>query len=153
MNGKHEVLRLLMVCLLALLANVGCLGNSAPSWKPWRESCAVLPEARAGKAFALHRSFHAAFAQVMRPFPNQGEGAREIGNNLDSILRAIGDRAFAEALLRERPVIRSAVRDSMVEGDIRKHYPLTFQLFEEAPQNEWPSDFAEERYTGTGPSR
>ena len=149
--GDGGFWRLAMVCGVATVATTGCLGNghATPSWQPWRESCAALPDARAGKPSALHRSFHAAFAEEMRPFPNQGEAARQIADNLDSIMVAVGDKTFAEALLRERPLIRSAVRDCMVEGDIQRRYPMTYEVFQEAPQNEWPSDLAEEHATGT----
>ena len=85
----------------------------------------------------------------MRPYPNQGEAAREIADNLDSILVAVGDKTFAEALLRERPPIRSAVRDCMVEGDLQQRYPMTYEVFQEAPQNEWPSDLPRDHDTGT----
>jgi hypothetical protein len=108
--------------------------------RPAEDSTAALPQAKAGDAGALHRSFRAAFAEEMRPFPNTGEPAREISDNLDAILLAVGDNTFADALLKERPPIRSAVRDCMVEGDIQKQYPRTYEVFEDAPQNEWPSD-------------
>jgi hypothetical protein len=148
--GNGGFLRLAMVCGVAIVATTGCFGNghATPSWKPWRESCAALPDARAGKPSALHRSFHAAFAEEMRPYPNKGEPSREIAGNLDSILVAVGDKTFAEALQRERPLIRSAVRDCMVEGDLQHRYPMTYEVFQEAPQNEWPSDLAEEHPTG-----
>jgi hypothetical protein len=45
--------------------------------------------------------------------------------------------------------IRSAVRDCMVESELHKRFPLTEQIFEDAPQNEWPSDFAEAHQRGT----
>ena len=149
-TGDAGFWRLLMVCGVAIVATTGCFGNghATPSWKPWRESSAALPDARAGNPSALHRSFHAAFAEEMRPFPNQGEAAREIADNLDSILVAVGDKTFAEALLRERPVIRSAVRDCMVEGDLHQRYPMTYEVFQEAPQNEWPSDLSGKHDTG-----
>jgi hypothetical protein len=117
--------------------------------KALQESSAAADDARAGKASALHESFHAAYAEEMRAYPNRGEAAREISDNLDSILVAVGDRTFAEALMRERPLVRSAVRDCMVEGDLERRYPTTYEVFQEAPQNEWPSDLAEERATGT----
>lgn len=149
--GNEQFWRLAMVCGVAIVAATGCFGNApaTPSWKPWQESCAALPGARAGDPSALHRAFHAAYAEEMRPFPNQGETAHEIAENLDSILVAVGDKTFAEALMKERLLTRSAVRDCMVEGDLQRHYPLTFEIFQEAPQNEWPSDLAEERATGT----
>ncbi|MGA3170383.1 MAG: hypothetical protein ABSE62_05165 [Chthoniobacteraceae bacterium] len=144
---------LVMVCGLAIVATTGCFGNGdgTPSDKPLQESTAALPGATAGDPSALHRSFRAAFAEEARPYPNQGEDAREISDNLDSILVAVGDKRFAEALLRERPLIRSAVRNCMVEGDLERDYPRTYEVFQEAPQNEWPSDLAEEQATGTGP--
>ena len=134
-----------------MVATTGCFGNGpgTPSMKPWRESCEALPDARAGKASALHESFHAAYAQETRPYPNEGEAARGIADNLDSILVAVGDKTFAEALLRERPPIRSAVRDCMVEGNLQRRYPMTYEGFQEAPRNEWPSDLAEKHDTGT----
>jgi hypothetical protein len=147
-TGDAGFWRLLMVCGVAIVATTGCFGNATPSWKPWRESCAALTDARAGKPSALHQSFHAAYAEEMRPYPNQGETARGIADNLDSILVAVGDNTFADALLRERPLVRSAVRDCMVEGDLQR-YPMTAQVFQEAPQNEWPSDLAAEHHTGT----
>ena len=149
--GNGGFWRLAMVCGAAMAATTGCFGNGdgTPSLKPLRESCSALPDARAGQPSGLHRSFHAAFAQEMRPYPNQGQAARGIADNLDSILIAVGDKTFAEALLRERPVIRSAVRDCMVEGDLHQRYPMTYEVFQEAPQNEWPSDLAEEHKTGT----
>jgi len=149
--GNGGFSRLLMVCGVAIVAATGCFGNGPAtlSWKPWRESSAALADARAGKPAALHRSFHAAFAQEMRPYPNQGQAARGIADNLDSILIAVGDKTFSEALLRERPLIRSAVRDCMVEGDLQRRDPMTYEVFQEAPQNEWPSDLAEEHKTGT----
>ena len=148
--GNGGFSRLLMVCGVAIVATTGCFGNghATPSWQPWRESCAALPDARAGKPAALHRSFHAAFAQEMRPYPNQGQAARGIADNLDSILIAVGDKTFSEALLRERPLIRSAVRDCMVEGDLQRRHPMTYEVFQEAPQNEWPSDLAGKHDTG-----
>jgi hypothetical protein len=149
MTGNGRFWRLELVCGVAMAATTGCFGNGAPSWKPWRESCAALPDARAGKASALHESFHAAYAEEMRPYPNQGQAAREIADNLDSILVAVGDKAFAAALLRERPLVRSAVRDCMVEGDLQQRDPMTNEVFQEAPQNNWPSDLAEEHATGT----
>jgi hypothetical protein len=151
-NMRHgQFWRLWMVCGLAMVATTGCFGNgqATPSDKPLEESTAALPEARAGNPSALHQSFHAAFAQEMRPFPNQGESAREIADNLDSILVAVGDKTFAQALLRERPLARSAVRDCMVEGDLERRFPMTDDVFQKAPQNEWPSDLAEEHRTGT----
>ena len=148
--GNGGFWRLAMVCGVAIVAATGCFGNgpATPSWKPWRESSAALPDARAGEPSALHRSFRAAFAEEMRPFPNQGQAAREIADNLDSIMVAVGDKTFAEALLRERPLIRSAVRDCMVEGDLHQRYPMTYEVFQEAPQNEWPSDLAGKHDTG-----
>ena len=150
-TGHAALWRLLTVCGVAAVATTGCFGNgpATPSWKPLHESSAALPDARAGKPSALHQSFHAAFAEETRPHPNQGEAAREIADNLDSILLAVGDKTFAEALLRERPLTRSAVRDCMVEGDLQKRYPRTYEVFQEAPQNEWPSDLAEQHATGT----
>ena len=149
--GKGGFSRLVMVCGAAIVATTGCFGNGhpTPSWKPSQESCAALSDARAGKPSALHRSFQAAFAQEMRPYPNKGQAAREIADNLDSILTAVGDKTFAEALLKERPLTRSAVRDCIVGGDRHQRYPMTYQVFQEAPQNEWPSDLAEEHETGT----
>jgi len=148
---RGDLWHLVMVCSLASVATTGCFGggHAAPSMKPALESSAALPDARAGNPSALHQSFHAAFAEEMRPYPNQGEPAREISDNLDSILVAVGDKTFAAALLRERPPIRSAVRDCMVEGDLQQRYPMTYEVFQEAPQNEWPSDRAEDRATGT----
>lgn len=149
--GNGGFWRLAMACGVALVATTGCFGNghATPSSKPLQESSAALPDATAGRPSALHRSFHAAFAEEMRPYPNQGEAARDIADNLDSIMVAVGDKTFAGALLRERPLVQSAVRDCMIEGDLRKHYPMTYEVFQEAPQNEWPSDLAEEHATGT----
>ncbi len=153
--GKAGFWRLALVrglAMIALAAITGCFGNgsAAPSWKPWRESNAALPAARAGNPWALHESFHAAYAEEMRPYPNRGEPAHDISGNLDSILDAVGDQAFANALLKERPLARSAVRDCMTVGDFQQRYPITFEILQEAPQNEWPSDLAEQRATGTG---
>ena len=150
--GPARFWQLAMVCGVAMTATTGCFGNGSaiPSEKPAQDSSAALSDARAGNPAALHQSFHAAFAEEMRPFPNQGESAREIADNLDSILIAIGDKPFAGALLRERPLVRSAVRDCMVEGDLQRRDPMTYDVFQKAPQNEWPSDLAEQRSTGTG---
>jgi len=136
---------------VAIVATTGCFGNGhgTPSAKPSLESSAALRGAEAGDPSALHRSFHAAYAEEMRPYPNQGETSREISDNLDSILLALGDKPFADALLRERPLVRSAVRDSMVEGDLQRRYPITNDLFQNAPQNTRPSDLAEDHGAGT----
>jgi hypothetical protein len=150
--GSGGFWRLATVCGLAILAATGCFGGPAtPSDKPLQEITAALPGATAGDPSALHRSFHAAYAEETRPYPNKGEDAREISDNLDSILVAVGDKRFAEALMKEKPLVRSAVRDCMVEGDLGRDYPRTYEVFQEAPQNEWPSDLAEEQATGTGP--
>lgn len=139
-----------MVIAVAILATAGCFGGEGmPSSKPREESSAALPDALAGNPSALHQSFHAAYAEEMRSYPNKGDAAREIADNLDSIMVSVGDKRFAGALLRERPAVRSAVRDCMIEGDIQERDPLTYQVFQDAPQKEWPSDLAEEHATGT----
>ena len=85
---------------VAIVATTGCfgIGSGTPSAKPSLESSAALPGAEAGDPSALHRSFHAAYAEEMRPYPNQGETSREISDNLDSILVTLGDKTFADAL-------------------------------------------------------
>ena len=83
-----------VACLLALMGGAGCFGNATPSMRPAEDSTAALPQAKAGDAGALHRSFRAAVAEEMRPFPNTGEPAREISDNLDAILLAGTDLAL-----------------------------------------------------------
>jgi len=84
----------------------------------------------------------------MMPYVNAGEDAEAIADNLHSILKAVGDQAFARALLKERPKMRTAVRDCMYKTEVQNHYPATYQILHDAPHVKWPSDVAFESSGG-----
>lgn len=113
--------------------------------QPSRDSSAALDDAKAGKPEGLHSAFAAAHSQVMLPCVNGGEDAEAIATNLQTILEAVGDDTFSEALLKERSKTRSAVRDCMFENVVRQRFPRTHQILREGPLVRWPSCIAYER--------
>ncbi len=71
--------------------------------------------------------------------------------NMESVLEALGDEAFAEALLREKPETRSAVREFLHDESVRGRYARTFEVLMAAPEVHWPSDQAfEQSYRESG---
>ena len=136
-------------------ASIGCsnLGGHKPdpTREAWRDSWDALSEAKAADPESLRRSFQAAHDQVMMPYVNGGEDAAAIKENLHAILTNIGDLRFYEALLRERPEIRSAVRECMHESEVKTHFPKTHEILRTAPSILWPSDIAyEQSYASVG---
>jgi len=143
---RHFPALTLIACSLAYIgcSNVG--GRKPdPTRQAWRDSWAALPAARAADQDALNRSFRAAHDQVMMPYVNAGEDAEGIAENLHGILNSVGDLQFSEALLRETPDTRSAVRDCMFESLVKTLFPKTHEVLLRAPNLKWPSDIAYEQ--------
>ncbi|MES2996472.1 MAG: hypothetical protein V4733_06650 [Verrucomicrobiota bacterium] len=136
-----------LACMGVLLA--GCVepakNKPDPTRQPWRDSWQALPAAKAGSPEGLRKSFAAARAQVMLPYVNAGEDAEAIMTNMIAIIESVGDKRFAEALLREHPETRSAVREFLFEEKTRTRYPRSHGILADAPMVMWPSDVAEER--------
>ena len=128
---------------------VACVSPSAdqpdPTRQPWRDSWKAFPSAKAGDPEGLRSYFAAARAQVMLPYVNGGEDAEAMMNNMIAILETVGDKHFGEALLREDPKTRSAVREFLIEEDARAKFPRTHKILVDAPLVKWPSDVAEEQ--------
>ncbi len=80
----------------------------------------------------------------MLPYINGGEDAEAILENMIAILESVGDKRFEEALLREDPKTRSAVREFLIEENTRKNHPRTHKVLVDAPSVKWPSDLVEE---------
>lgn len=116
-----------------------------PTRQAWRDSWDALHEVKTGNPDGLNRSFQAAHDQVMMPYVNGGEDASAIKENLHAILTMIGDLSFSEALLRETPETRSAVRDCMYESLVKTLFPKTHEVLLQAPNLKWPSDIAYEQ--------
>jgi hypothetical protein len=122
-----------------------------PTRQAWRDSWDALHEVKTGNPDGLNRSFQAAHDQVMMPYVNGGEDASAIKENLHTILTNIGDLRFSEALLLERPEIRSAVRECMYESEVKINFPKTHEILRTAPNIIWPSDIAyEQSYVSVG---
>lgn len=141
-----------IACSFALVgcSNVGDI-KPDPTRQAWSDSWEALPSAKAADQDALSRSFRAAHDQVMMPYVNAGEDALGIARNLHGILNSIGDLQFSEALLRESPETRSAVRDCMFEIDVKPLFPKTHEVLLQAPNLKWPSDIAyEQSYASDG---
>ena len=116
-----------------------------PARQPWRDSWTNLPGAKAGDHDSLHRSFDAVYRDVMFPWVRAGEDAEAMDQNFQAILQSVGDDAFSEALLREPPKTRSAVRVCFSESAVRKSFPKTHRILCQAPLLKWPSDIAYEQ--------
>lgn len=136
----------LTILLLLSLAFGGCVkpkpDQPNPTRQAWRDSWSALPDAKAGLPSGLKRSFKAARDQVEMPYVNGGEDAEAICENLHSILEAVGDDAFSNALLEEAPETRAAARDCMVESYVKTKHPKTHHILCDAPLITWPSDIA-----------
>lgn len=142
-------LLLIFACIAIGIVLTNCASSDAhkpdPTRQPWRDSWAAMPTAKASEADGLHRSFQAAQDQVSLPYVNGGEDAEGISENLHGILKTIGDQVFSEALLRENPKTRAAVRDCMFESEVKKDFPMTHKVLTQAPLLRWPSDLAYEQ--------
>lgn len=89
----------------------------------------------------------------MLPYVNGGEDAEAMMTNMIAILESVGDKRFGEALLREDPKTRSAVREFLIEEDTRAKFPQTHKILVDAPLVKWPSDVAaEQSYIESGDS-
>ncbi len=66
-------------------------------------------------------------------------------SNMIAILESVGDERFGEALQREDPATRSAVREFLVEDHTRTKFPVTYKILVDAPAVKWPSVVAEEK--------
>jgi hypothetical protein len=150
-------MRQFLIMLFAAFASatIGCSNFGGhkpdPTRQAWRDSWDALSEAKAANPEGLRRSFQAAHDQVMMPYVNGGEDASAIKVNLHTILTNIGDLRFSEALLLERPEIRSAVRECMYESEVKLNFPKTHEILRTAPNITWPSDIAyEQSYTSVG---
>jgi hypothetical protein len=135
-------LRTLTIGFVCFVTSCSSMGNKKPDpmRQPWRDSWAALPTARTADPDGLSRAFAATRAQLMLPFVNAGEDAEAIYDHIDSILRSVGDQRFSEALLRETPETRSAVREFLFEDKVRKNFPRTHFVLADAPIVKWPSD-------------
>ena len=76
----------------------------------------------------------------MLPFINAGEDAEAIYDHIESILMSVGDQRFSEALLRENPKTRSAVREFLFEDRVRTDFLQTHAVLAGAPIVKWPSN-------------
>jgi len=114
-----------------------------PTRQPWRDSWKALSAAKAGDPEGLKNCFAAARAQLMLPYVNGGEDAEAILENMIAILEWVGDKQFEEALLREDPKTRSAVREFLIEDDTRENHPRAHKILVDAPSVKWSSDLAQ----------
>jgi hypothetical protein len=150
---KMKDLRIVSLALLVLASGCSTVSKPPPdpTRQPWRDSWAALPAAKAGDPDGLRRFFSSARAQLQLPYINGGEDAEAIYENVGSVLESTGDQRFSEALLREAPETRSAVREFLSEADVKQKFPVTHRVLAAAPVVKWPSDIAyEQSVAGTG---
>lgn len=122
-----------------------------PTRQPWRDSGKYREAAKAGDPEALTKFFATAKAQLMLPYVNGGEYAEGMSENMKEVLTSLGDGQFSEALIREDPEIRSAVRAFLWDDYVRRGFPRSFRVLVTAPDVEWPSDKAlQKSYEETG---
>jgi hypothetical protein len=138
------------LAIAAFLMVVGC-GTAPespipdPTRQPWRDSGKYREAAKAGDREALSKTFAAAKDQLMLPYVNGGEDAEGMSENMKEVLTSLGDDQFSEALVREDPETRSAVREFLWDDEVRGGFPRSFRILVAAPDVEWPSDKALQR--------
>jgi hypothetical protein len=104
---------------------------------PWRACIAAVDLAKRGAPDALRTCLLAAYVRVSQPFLG-GEDLEHMAEILGQILDSIGDDAFARALAKQRPEVRSAVRWFIGENRKLKNSPKTAKLLRDAPKIDWP---------------
>lgn len=138
------------ILLLLILTTVSAFAEKNEAWPAdapynkffdtWHASMAAEDLAKRGAPDALRTLFLCAYVRVNRPFLG-GEGDETMNLIFQRVLAANGDARFARALARQRPEIRSAVREFLWIAP-SGNFPRTKKLLREAPEIDWPMDEA-----------
>jgi hypothetical protein len=138
------------ILLLLILTTVSAFAEKNEAWPAdapynkffdtWHASMAAEDLAKRGAPDALRTLFLCAYVRVNRPFLG-GEGDETMNLIFQRVLAANGDARFARALARQRPEIRSAVREFLWIAP-SGNFPRTKKLLQEAPEIDWPMDEA-----------
>lgn len=132
--------------LLLVLTTVSAVAEKNETWPadaPYNKffdtshaSMAAEDLAKRGAPDALRTLFLCAYVRVNQPFLG-GEGEETMNLIFQRVLAANGDARFARALARQRPEVRSAVRNFLWISPSGK-FPRTRKLLREAPEIDWP---------------
>jgi hypothetical protein len=140
--------RVLVLLLLSTASAVAERNEAWPADAPynkffdtWHASTAAEDLAKRGAADALRTLFLCAYVRVNQPFLG-GEGDEAMNLVFQRVLVANGDARFARALARQRPEIRSAVRNFLYIHPSLRKFPRTTKLLHDAPKIDWPIDQA-----------
>ena len=99
-------------------------------------------QASRGDAGAIHACFGRAVARMQCPFVLAGEDIEELDAEMEFLFYSLGDRRFAEALLREPVPTRNAVRAFLGLGRLEGAVTRTEAVFAATPQVDFPADVA-----------
>jgi hypothetical protein len=127
----------MVTIVLAVVAVAGHAQAQSNFLDPYRACTNALDAAIKGDPVAQHTCFVAAYVRANDPIAG-GEDMEGISISMSRLLKAVGDRAFAEALKLERPEIIAAVH-SFLQGNL-SGTPLTEALVRKAPKIKFPVD-------------
>ena len=146
-------------CWMGVLALGGCADHSPRvgmgTYRQYARSLAdgrgnaadrQLERASRGDAEAIHACFGRTVTRMRQPFVFAGEDIGELSGEMDFLFYSLGDRRFAEVLLRESVPTRSAVRAFLSLGRLEAPTERTKAVFEATPQVDFPADVATRKY-------
>lgn len=97
----------------------------------------LFSEAYRGNPAAINGYFDSALAMAMET-EVRVEPSEALSFELQTILNKVGDRRFSELLRQRTPEVQSAVKFGMGGVSDKVKYPLTDEIFQNAPKIEFP---------------
>lgn len=139
--------------LVATLALSGCTGGNPRvglmTCRQYARSLASGPsnprdqqtgQASHGNPAAIHACFARTVARLQRPFVLAGEDIMELNAEMEFLFYSLGDRRFAQALMRESTSTRSAVREFLGHTHLEGTAERTQMVFAATPQIDFRAD-------------